>query len=506
MVMATTTTLQIVVRFPTTVNRSVLQRYLLLGLLILCVSQGRGVEPDAAQAALALQELLIKAVAIGETSVVAITRVHKDAQEPAVALRFPFGAARESLDPASPDFVPTDFGAGVIVDESGLILTTLDVLADVDTSNYYVWHQKRPFFATVIATAPWYDLAVLKINSEGLTPIAFGDAAKIRKGQIVIALGNPSAIARDGTASAHWGVIANVTRRAPPTPTRSHEPLGRETLHHYGTLLQTDAKLEFGYSGGALLNLDGEMIGLATSYAGTDHSETAGGLAIPVDEDFRRIVEALKIGQTPEFGFLGVGPETLNVALRQQGFHGARLVTVMDGTPAARAGLKADDIVTHINGKRIFDEGDLFWRIGILSPGTTTQLQVVRGDITNPNAAVIEMAVTVSKKYVNTVRKPIVTAITPTWRGLRMDYATASPAFSQLIERPPAESLYVAEVVPNSRAWLAGMRSGDFVTHVGDSKVTTPAEFAESVKGVSGDVTLHVTTNGMDITPRTISP
>jgi C-terminal processing protease CtpA/Prc len=107
---------------------------------------------------------------------------------------------------------------------------------------------------------------------------------------------------------------------------------------------------------------------------------------------------------------------------------------------------------------------------------------------------------------VNTVRKPIVTAAAPTWRGLLVEYATASPAFSQMVERAPADSLYVVEVVRDSRAWQAGMRTGDFVTHVGDSKVTTPAEFAESVRDAIGDVTLHVTTNGMDVTPRTISP
>jgi serine protease Do len=289
-------------------------------------------------------------------------------------------------------------------------------------------------------------------------------------------------------------------------PSRSTEPLGRETLHHYGTLLQIDATLDFGYSGGALLNLDGEMIGLATSYTASVNAETAVGLAIPVDEDFRRIVDALKSGKTPEFGFLGVGPETLNVALRQQGFHGARLVSVMDGTPAARAGLQPDDIVTHIGGKPVFDEGDLFWRIGVLSPDTTTQLRIVRGNITNPDAAAIEIPVTVSKKYVNTARKAVVTAVAPTWRGLVIDYATASPAFAQPVERPPADSLYVVEVVQDSPAWRAGIRSGDFVTHVGDSKVTTPTEFAESIRAASGDVTLHVTTNGMDITQRTVSP
>ncbi|HRX77910.1 MAG TPA: trypsin-like peptidase domain-containing protein [Pirellulaceae bacterium] len=479
---------------------------LLLGLVFVGTNRAKAAEPDAAQVAAALQELLVEAVAIGEKSVVAISRVRKDAQEPSIALRFPFGAARQSLDPTSPDFVPSDFGAGVIVDATGLVLTTLHVLGDVDTSTYYVWQQKRPFYATVIATAPWYDLAVLKIDGAGFHPIKFGDASMARKGQIVIALGNPAAIARDGNASASTGVISNIARRAPPTPSRSNEPLGRETLHHYGTLIQTDAKLDFGYSGGALLNLDGEMIGLTTSYAGSANAETAAGLAIPVDKDFLRIVDTLKSGQTPEFGFLGVGPETLNVSLRQQGMHGASLASVMAGTPAARAGLRTNDVVTHIDDHAIFNESDLFWRIGILAPGTTAQLRVVRGDVSDPNVAVIDLPVTVSKKYLNTVRKPIITADIPNWRGLVVDYATASPTFAQLVERPPADSLYVADVVQDSPSWQAGIRVGSFITHVGDLKVSTPIEFAELVQGITDEVTLHVTSNGTDTTPRTVSP
>jgi S1-C subfamily serine protease len=119
---------------------------------------------------------------------------------------------------------------------------------------------------------------------------------------------------------------------------------------------------------------------------------------------------------------------------------------------------------------------------------------------------VIELPVIVTKKYVNTVRKPVVTADVPTWRGLRVDYATASPAFAQMLERPPADSLYVVNVVRDSPAWQAGMRADDFITHVGDSKVTTPSEFAASVLDAAADVTLHVTTNGIDTTPRTVSP
>ena len=95
-------------------------------------------------------------------------------------------------------------------------------------------------------------------------PIKFGDATKLKKGQIVIALGNPYAIARDGQASASWGIVANLTRKDGPWLPEADERPGpaRPTLHQYGTLIQTDARLNLGTSGGALLNLKGEMVGL----------------------------------------------------------------------------------------------------------------------------------------------------------------------------------------------------------------------------------------------------
>ena len=144
-----------------------------------------------------------------------------------------------------------------------------------------------------------------------LQPITFGDAATLKKGQIVIALGNPYAIARDGQPSASWGIISNLQRQAPSPRDGTRPSDGRETLHHFGTLIQTDARLELGTSGGALVNLKGEMIGLTTSLAALSGYERPGGFAIPVDDDFRRALETLKTGRLPDYGFLGVAPRTL---------------------------------------------------------------------------------------------------------------------------------------------------------------------------------------------------
>ncbi len=97
----------------------------------------------------------------------------------------------------------------------------------------------------------------------------------------------------------------------------------KESLHQFGTLIHTDAKLNLGTSGGALINLRGEMVGLTTSLAAISGFEQAAGYAIAVDDMFLRVLESLKAGKLPEFGFLGIQPEDLRSIDIERGFHGA---------------------------------------------------------------------------------------------------------------------------------------------------------------------------------------
>src|SRR3972149_8527359 len=158
-----------------------------------------------------------------------------------------------------------EFDIHVVVDRQGLILTAYHVLGE--ESDYYVpTHDGKVFLAKIKGADPRSDLAVLAIQAADLEPIPFGEASTLKRGQFVIALGNPYAIARDGQVSASWGIVANLARKAPPVPDES-QPTGKSTLHHFGTLIQTDAKLNLGTSGGPLLNLKGEMVGLTPALA-----------------------------------------------------------------------------------------------------------------------------------------------------------------------------------------------------------------------------------------------
>ncbi len=213
-------------------------------------------EVTGLQAALAIENALTAAIAQSDKSVVAIARVSRHDRDdlgPLEPRLDPFGALR--IVPAKPrpgeaDFVPDDFASGVIIDRRGLILTNYHALGE-DSDYFVTTAERKAYPARIKAADPRSDLAVLSIDAHDLPAIKFGDAANLKKGQIVIALGNPYAIARDGQASASWGIIANFERKAPPSPDDAATS-GKRTLHQFGTLIQTDAKLNLGTSGGAL--------------------------------------------------------------------------------------------------------------------------------------------------------------------------------------------------------------------------------------------------------------
>src|SRR5262249_3897290 len=143
----------------------------------------------------------------------------------------------------------------------------------------------------------------------------------------------------------------------------------------HGTLLQIDAKLNLGCSGGALLNLHGELIGLTTAVAALKGTETPGGFAIPLDAAMRRIIEVLARGEEVEYGYLGVRFEERKNPAGQ----GINLAGVMPGSPADRAGLKDNDTVLAVNDVPVRENDDLILAVSVLAPGSRARLRYARG-------------------------------------------------------------------------------------------------------------------------------
>ena len=439
-----------------------------------CYSQ----EPTGLDAAVALEQVFVDVIARCEESVVAVARARK-------------GTGTTKL--TDPMFVPNEFGTGVVVDQRGLVVTNLHVLADPEANDYAVWLKGRPFRATVKGTDPWSDLAVLEVEADDLTPIKFGNADNLRKGQIVIALGNPYGIARDGEVSASWGIVSNLLRKAPRCQTQNR-PGGRAaTLHHYGTLIQTDVRLHLGTSGGALVNLRGEMVGLTTSLAAGAGFEKSIGYAIPVTEAFQRAIDTLKQGREVEYGLLGVVPGTgsrdLSYDERRGGKSGVKVLEVFDGTPAAVSKLRSDDLITHIDGRPVHDPDDLIMQVGSMPQGKEIEITWERA--AGRSSRVLQGQLTLAKKAPEPDRLPVVTASLNWWRGLRIDHATAVPGFSTrsyVGQADPEGCVAVVDVERGSPAFTAGLARGMFISHVAGRRVSQPDEFHAAVAGVEGEV------------------
>ena len=329
-------------------------------------------------------------------------------------------------------------------------------------------------------------------------PSASATPTTLRKGQFVIAIGNPFAIETDGQPTASWGIVTNLARKAPagtnlndaPGPANDY----RTTLHHLGTLIQTDAKLGWSTGGGALVNLRGELVGLTTTAATIAGHEQPAGYAIPINATFRRIIDTLKEGREVEYGMLGVGfgQSLMAAAIGQDRVPASRLTLqqVFAGGPAARAGLQTGDVVSLVGDNRVNDVDEVQLAVSLLPPDAATTIGYER----NGQAATTQL--TLAK--LAAAGKNIVSVQPETWRGMRVDYATAldAEALTQAIASgaySPEGCVLVAEVEEGSDAWNAGVRKGMFVSHVGKKRVSTPAEFHAATRDVGKSFDIRLT-------------
>ena len=471
-------------------------------LMLVLAAAGRLDAQTDADAIAALQRRVLAAVREHQKSVVAIAvdrrRRATDEAPPIIQLD---PARLRRYAPAPPDETPKYFGSGVVVDRRGLILTNYHVLGH-DDEDYRVEHRvttidRKTFTAKVKAADRRSDLAILELvpiaaGPKGappidLAPIKFGDVERLQKGQFVIVLGNPHAIARDGQPSARWGMIANLQRKGASADAQDYESPPRPPLHRYGTLIEVDARLPLGTSGGLLLNLDGEMVGLTTSRAALEGVDSAAGFAIPMDAAFRRIVSTLIEGREVEYGLLGITPAPLFPEEIHSGQSGVRIDQVLRGSPAERGGLMRGDIVTRLDGREVHEPDELVLAISTRPPGSAVRLTARRGDRQRQIDAVLSKFPSASRG--------VVTQRPPAWRGVRVDYPTAVLDLRTLVEIP-RDCVAVADVVADSPAWKSGLRRETLITQVNNRPVDSPAAFRRAVQSARGAVILNGRTTG----------
>lgn len=265
-------------------------------------------------------------------------------------------------------------GSGFIVSANGLILTNKHVVADEKASYTVFTNDGKKYEATVLARDPVQDLAVLQIQASGLPTVELGDSDGLELGQTAIAIGNALGEFRN-TVSV--GVISGLARNVVAA--------GRGTAEAIQGVIQTDAAINVGNSGGPLLNLWGQVVGINTAVAVNAQNV---GFAIPINRAKRDInsVRATGAIQTPYLGvrYMMLSPETAkeqNLAVEQGALvRGSNEgPAVQPGSPAEKAGVLAEDVIVSLNGRAVDSDNPLGSLISDLAVGQTVELKINRG-------------------------------------------------------------------------------------------------------------------------------
>ena len=262
-----------------------------------------------------------------------------------------------------------DIGSGFIVGSDGLIVTNKHVVADTEAKYRVITKDDKTYEVIKIYRDPGNDLAVLKINATGLSTVELGDSSKIKVGQLAIAIGTALGEFRHTVTT---GVISGVGRGIEAgSPFEGY-------VERLDNVIQTDAAINPGNSGGPLLNSSGQVIGINTAVSGEGQNI---GFAIPTNV----VQEALaNFNNTGQFNrpYLGVRFQMIpkQTAVLNDVPEGAYIQEVVEGSPAASAGLKAEDIITKFDGSKLSDENDLAKVISKKKVGDSVSLTVWRDE------------------------------------------------------------------------------------------------------------------------------
>ena len=269
-------------------------------------------------------------------------------------------------------------GSGVIVSPDGYVLTNNHVVEDVDEIEVAL-HDGRKVSARIVGTDPESDLAVLRLKTDGRLPaITFASPESLRVGDVVLAIGNP------------FGVGQTVTSGIVSALGRSH--LGINTFENF---IQTDAAINPGNSGGALVDSNGNLVGINTAIFSRSGGNQGIGFAIPVSLGKAVMEQIIKSG-TVTRGWIGVEVQEITAELAEsfglKTAEGALISGVMRGSPADRAGIRPGDVLLAVGGRQVKDPKDMLEAIAALPPGAASKFALRR------DGKEVEVAATVGRR------------------------------------------------------------------------------------------------------------
>ena len=396
-------------------------------------------------------------------------------------LRRYFGEDYRRYHPApregGPPQIRPGLGSGVIVDaKNGYVLTNYHVVADAE-SVQVVLSDGRKVAAKWVRTDKQTDLAVIKIATNHLVEAPLGNSDRMDVGDWVLAIGSPRGLAHTVTAG-----IISAKGRTTGSP------------NMYENLLQTDASINRGNSGGPLVNMKGEVIGINNAIMTYSGGNEGIGFSIPSNMVRRIMTQLVKTGKVVR-GFLGVSiqnvDENLAKSFKLPHTRGALVTTVAKGTPAAKGKMKEGDFIISVAGRPVGNTNDLRNIVAGVAPGQTIPIQVIRDTKT------ITLKVTLTAQPTNMVAMfdpPRPDGAQTERFGLAVSTLTPELAATYGY-KTSAKGVVITKVQPGTSAAEQGLTVGMLITQIQRKDVTTAREFADALeaKDDAAGVRLRVT-------------
>ena len=354
-------------------------------------------------------------------------------------------------------------GSGVIIDsESGYVVTNHHVIENADQIRVRL-DDGRSFEAKVVGSDPEADVAVIQIPAQDLKAINIGDSDALRVGDFVVAIGNPFGLSQTATS----GIVS---------------ALGRSGLRieSYEDFIQTDASINQGNSGGALVNLRGELIGVNTAILDRGGGNVGIGFAIPVNMVVSLTAQIIEFGEVRR-GRLGVHIQDLTPELAQafgvEAGSGALISKVMPDSAAKAADLREGDVITMVDGRAIKGATELRNVIGLARADEEIELTYIRDRKSFNKKIRIRAVVAESGRGIQ---------ISESFEGARLEDVDDSSS------QNGQPGIRVVEVASGSAAWQAGLRSGDIILSVNRQWVFSLDDLVQIVNGRTSGLLLNI--------------
>lgn len=353
--------------------------------------------------------------------------------------------------------------SGFVISADGYVLTNNHVVEGADEITVVMGDGQKYENVTLVGTDDKSDVALLKIDDvDTLKYLELGDSDSLEIGEWVVAIGNPFGLTETLTV----GVVSAMGRRVS----------GEET---YQDFIQTDAAINPGNSGGPLLNLEGKVVGINSAIITGDRGYMGIGLAIPVNMAKAIKDQLIETGKV-ERGYVGVSMQPIDPAMvdffKLDNNKGALITSVVEDSPAEKAGLKKDDVIIQIGSKNVEDTQDVFNTVGFITPGTVVEFTIIRDgktkkvDVKVGSKAESELADTsdLGKKF-----------------GLTVE--TIDEDNAEEYRAKEGEGVVVVGVSAGSPAANVGIREGMVILEVNRREVSNVGEFNEALKKYEDD-------------------